>query len=251
MAELVIMPHADHPRYGEGDILCAFSDARIGEVHASHICHHDRHGFTSNGLREHDTLMERFDFLGYQYRYTRMSRTEIIRTDLRHPWKPDTWFGPTPNDAGEYIDVPQFIAARVRHASHRIFGNLGEEVWYGGQWTLKVEKIWAEIEERTEFRRIHHLRWPLGKLEFRNFLAITIDDAGDDLVEPLTRDPIEGEPADTPVVILPRAHAVDWRAFILPRIAFREQDILDRNVPIDIRDVLFERKTIVRLKGAP
>jgi len=246
MAELVILPESTHPRYEEGDILCAFSDARIGEVHASHICHPSTVGFNSDGLRERDTLLERFNILGYRYRFTRVTQTFLVRDDLRDPFAEVEVFGLRPNAKGESIDIEAYLKARMPNPNHQVFGVSGAEVWYGGQWILDVPKIWAEIESRTSFRRADFQKWPLTDYERRRFLGVTVADIDEAWLDPLRVD----ETAEGVVKL--RAHGVDWKNRILPHLGGRYslQDILDHTKEVEIRDLPFDARRLVRPKRA-
>lgn len=251
MAELVLQIETDHPSYDDGDVLCAFSDTRIGEVHASHICHPRKFPFTKDGLREPGTLLQDFQTNAYTHRFDRISKTEVLRTDLQTGAQ--DILGPKANDQGEAMDVAQFVANRVSHEAHTVFGVPGSEFWFGGNYTPHVNRMWARIEERTPLRREAHRLWPLTDTEKRRFLAVKLDD---DLTEQQTQTltkPLIGDNDEegNPIVLKRRAHRVPWRVVIAPavRTKFSLARLRDRNVIKDIREVAFTR-TITQRKAS-
>lgn len=255
MAELVLQIQENHPTYEEGDILCAFSDRRIGVVHASHICHPRQHGFTSDGLRARDTLLEVYQLKGYQYKFVRVSQTEVQRINLATLGM--DILGPTPNKAGEYIDVRLFLERRLKHPSHTVFGIPGAEIWYGGRWNPDVDNIWSEIEARTNKRRDDHRKWPLTDHERRVFLPIGTSDMPEqeasDLVEAIFDVDASGEirrdANGAPLILKARANQIP-RTLLMSRIGGRLSltQLRDKSLVKDLRDVMLDRAAMVRAK---
>lgn len=170
MAELMLKVDNNSLRWREGDIVEAFSDFRISRVYANMICHVRKSGFTFYGLRPVGSLSQVWLDNVYQYRFHRVSRTEVLRVHL------DTGerklFGRT------HIAVPQYIANRLRHSRHRIFGVPGAEFWHGGHKRYvehKLQRIWGAIEERTNYRQEDFTRWPMGRIEQHHFAWVSVE----------------------------------------------------------------------------
>ncbi len=130
--------------YEDGDIVDAFNRRRIRHVHAQHICH------VKHGRSE---LSEVYRAKTRQFLFQRVSKLEVVRTNLLT--LAGEILSDKPNASGEYIDVPLFIARRLKHPRHGIFGPPGVERWYGGTTTAThaiLDDVWAEIEGRTQYQ---------------------------------------------------------------------------------------------------
>ena len=124
-------------------------------------------GFNNDGLREVDSLPDIFQRLTYSHITARISKTEVLKRSLSDGT--ETIYGPST------IAVEQYIAARVKHHRHRIFGSRGAEYWYSGRTSNdKVEQIWDELESRAGLDRNKYKLWPLSPVEQRRFLPIGI-----------------------------------------------------------------------------
>ena len=68
--ELIVKIKSDgtNPRYQDGDVVEAMSLDRIYLAHAEMICHPNNFGFNTNGTRDLNTLLQKFqaDFYGKQ-----------------------------------------------------------------------------------------------------------------------------------------------------------------------------------------
>jgi hypothetical protein len=237
MAELVLAVR-DQTNYQSGDILCAFNERRIGCVHAEHICHPKKFGFSSSGLRQPVTLLERMLARSYQYKFQRVSRTEVERMDL------------ATLDVEVFSDktrprthVEQYVFERKRLERHLIFGTPGREYWFGGRYRPDVDAIWTEIEEHSPERRVDHQLWPLSEREKRAFLALRLSaDFDDEAAADMTAQEVDEEGN----VLRKRTRMVDWRALDLGVLA---RDIEDRTKPIDVRELVsLDRAVVVRQK---
>ena len=78
MAELAIKVGSG-ANYKDGDILCAFNSRRIRCTHAQHICHVKQAGGGIGGLRDNAHVARDWFEHTHQYRFERVSRTEIKR----------------------------------------------------------------------------------------------------------------------------------------------------------------------------
>jgi hypothetical protein len=189
MAEIALKVE-DSPVYKDGDVLCAFNRRRIRCAHAEHVVAPHKAGFNRDGLRPAASLAARALELTRQYKFQRVNRTTVRRTNLRTGSIEE--LSNRPNANGEYINVPMFIASHVKHERHGIFGIKGREFWYGGKtYTTHTELdlVWAEIENRTPHKEVDFDLWPAGRLDLMQYLFVAVDDDFDDnvaesLVEP-------------------------------------------------------------------
>jgi hypothetical protein len=243
MAEL-LLKIGDGANYEDGDILCAFNDRRIQLVHAEHICRVGKAG-TQNGnrLRPNDSLTRMFLEKTRQYRFERISRAEVKRVTIATGQQ--ATFGPMAAAGGEHMHVQEHVDRLLRHPRHAVFGEPGREIWYGGRTRHThdaLDAIWSEIEERTEYRRADHRRWPAGEQDLVSHLLITVDDFSDadaaELVAPL----------DAPGRKAKRRHWVSWQA--LQALEGQVPRIESRRARVDVRDVAcFQRASVVRQKS--
>lgn len=240
MPELVLKI-GDGANYEDGDVLAAFNRRRIRCCHAQMICWPRRNGAKLGGfLGSSEPLLEFMLAKRSRYKFERVSRTEMRRTD-QIAMKSEI-LSDTPNAKGERIDVELFVERRLHSRKLPLFGSEGREIWYGG-WTdssaATVEVLWDEIERVTAFRRTEHDRWPMGVEDLKVHFAIAVDEfddaAADSLVAPLTRNvtPTEENPDGIEVVKKRKQHIV-WGD--LPGLsAGTLSDIPDPSVSVDIR----------------
>ena len=153
----------------DGDVACAMSREQTQRVTARNICDHHKVEFLTSGLRSSDPLV--IGYLEQIYKY-RMSRDgdRAQRTNLQTGVV--DWIGSTPNEQGEHIYVAEFIQRRLRHVGHRIFGETGSEIWYGGgrkQPDIDWDAIWNNIETHSDYRRANFQDWEFSSLERCHF----------------------------------------------------------------------------------
>ena len=151
----------------DGDVVCAMSCEQTERTAARNIC--DHHGFhiLASGYRDADPLLVGFLGETNKYRFQRdgdrVERTEIATGAVDS-------LGPTPNDAGESIDVGQYIERRLRHSGHRIFLDAGRETWYGGtRKNIDWSEVWNNIETHSDYRRSSFQDWEFSALERQHF----------------------------------------------------------------------------------
>lgn len=179
MAELVLKVDPGSG-YEDGDVLCAFNRRRIRHCHAQHLTAPKLTGFTKEGLRPSGSLAFRAMELTREFKFERLSKYSIRRTNLRTREVEE--FSDKPNAKGEAIDVPMFLERRVKHQRHSIFGLAGKEVWFGGRTYAthaELDQVWQEIEARTPEREANHVLWPAGREEMKLHLFISVDDFDD------------------------------------------------------------------------
>jgi len=234
MAEL-LLKIKDTPTYDDGDIVCAFNDRRISQVHVQHICHPTTVGFNSDGMRDHDTLVEVFLANTYQFKFERVSKTEVKRYNLLTG--DVDLISDTPNADGEYMDVEMFIKRRRGHKRHLIFGSFGNEIWYGGRSDCSAEKldtVWADIEDRTDERKADHNLWPLTNLEKCHFLGLSVDAFDDDEAGVLTESEMDNNDPEKPVVIKKRKKVVVYKDMTVIS-AGTQGHIANPDILVDVR----------------
>ncbi len=238
MAEVVTkVGDSIHPLgYKDGDILCAFTDRHISCVHAQNICNSRHIGFKLNGLREIDSLTFKMFSEFCQYKFERISNKEVRRVNLftgqREIFSDQT---------DEYIDVDLFIQRRLKHSTHLIFGEVGNEMWFGGRSNFsqrRTNNLWQNISNRTGLIQAYHNLWPLGYQDIRDHFSLRInrdltDLEAQELVEPEFEDRlIDGRIQS--VMIKKRKSWLNRRD-ILAITDERDSKITDRNEPVDNR----------------
>lgn len=216
----VVVRVRDGGRTKDEDVIQHFRPAQILRAHAFRYCHHRYYGFTRDGLRQLGTLAERFQQMSYTYRFARVSPTEVLAQNLVTGDK--RVVGPTPqlgpNGRMEHIYVREYLARRVRHPLHRIFGWPGREVWYGGRTRNDLDTtlaIWDVIQDmRPDVRITDHLDWWPARGEIRGWLWLGVDaDIDTDL----------GQNIDSQ-----RVYRLPWREIVV----LSHRDILDRSLPV-------------------
>lgn len=225
MAELLIKVgdrSADPTDYKDGDILCAFNRRRIRCTHAQHICHINRAARNESGLIVGTEIARDFFETTHQYQWERVSANELRRTNL--VTGTEIVYGSTPVEDPDrpgrmiHCNVRSFLRRRRQRNNHYIFGEEGAEFFYGGRIDFsesKVESVWDAIESKTPFRRIDHDRWPMGNLDVRHHLPITVDEFDDVTAEELVASDVDETDPENPVIVAKRKNHVDWQNDLL------------------------------------
>lgn len=191
MAEIVLKVKSG-ANYVDGDILAAFNNRMIRCVHAQHICHVKNAGGGVGVHRNSAHVTKDFFENTHQYRFERISKTEVKRillSDLT-----EEVFDSTPrivDGQEQYTNVELFVRLRLRHARHTMFGTAGAETWYGGRKDFSdtaLDLVWNAIETKTSNREVDFKSWPCGANDCRSHLFIAVLDFNDvrarELVEP-------------------------------------------------------------------
>ncbi len=240
MAELAIKVgavSADLTHYQDGDILCAFNARFIRCVHAQHICHVKNAG-GGIGVHRMDAHVARDWFENtHQYRFERISRTEIRRVTL--VTLEEIVIDDTPKHIDgkrQHMDVELYIQRRLVHERHRIFGSSGAEVWYGGRIDVSdtnLTLVWNAIETKTAFREVDFPLWPAGGKDLISHLFVTVDDFDEREASSLVAPELDETDPDNPIILRKRERHIDWR----DKIPAREHaDIEDKTVSMDLRE---------------
>lgn len=253
MPELIIKTSTNgiDPAWQGDDIIHAMNDLRIHDVHAQHICHKNLIGFNGDGLRPANSLAEDYLSAVRQYKFERISQTELRRTNL-FTLSIDV-ISNTPNINGESIDVALYIRRRKQHAKHLIFGKPGTEYWYGGRTritTAKIDDVWTQIEAKTSNLKANFGKFPWGLNDQKDHLVITVDDFDNAVRAELESSvyDIPLTPDDGPVLLKRRKNQVDWKN--LPGLTQKIiDDVNNTGTKVDIRDTFsFTRSQIVVIK---
>lgn len=183
MAE-IILKIGSSQLWDDGDVVEAVNDKITSATHAEILADPRKEGFNSSGLRP-DGLGKTYLECVYQYKFERVSKTEVARTELDSSGltieNSTEVFGP------ESINVEEFVLRRYRNSNHKLFGTRGSEVWYGGATSSSQEvldSVWDNVEYYTEKSRNsdEFKYFPLGSIDKKHFLAVPMLDFEDDAI---------------------------------------------------------------------
>ena len=173
----LIVKTKSHPkaeRYQDGDIIETFTDLTISNRHVQTICHPKNFPLNTFGLRDRNTLLEKYMAAVSEFKFTRLNSNDVQRLNLITG--DVSVVNTTPNANNEYIYVDKFLGNRVKSPRHRIFGTShGNEVWYTGhrKFTHEVcDIVWNDVETHTDSLKSNHEHWPFTETEKRHFLAL-------------------------------------------------------------------------------
>ncbi len=251
MAELVLkIGSLPGCQYEDGDVVDAFNGRRIRCTHAQHYCHAKDAALNGGGLRRNDSLAFMFLEETSQYRLERVSFNEIKRIVIAT--SEEEILSDTPNEKVEYTNVAEFFRRRLLHPRHRVFGEPGREIYHGGRIDFSndaMSVVWTEIESRTAIREADHTLFPLGVLDKKDCLAISVDDFDDETLEDLKAPLQDQSSPEEPVVLKKRKHNVVWRNLLGLSLG-TQNDVLDPKKSVDIREAVeFVRNDILVVKS--
>ena len=173
--ELIVKVKSDgsNPYYQDGDVIEAMSLGRIHLAHAEMICHPDNFGFNTNGTRDLNTLLHKFQEATHTYKFERINSNDVKRTNLLTG--EEDILNTVPNAEGEAINAYKYISRRLKSPRHKIFGASGSEIWYGkmrNDAEVFVPVAWNHIETESDNLQNNHNSWPFTDLEKRHFICI-------------------------------------------------------------------------------
>ena len=173
--ELIVKVKSDgsNPYYQDGDVIEAMSLGRIHLAHAEMICHPDNFGFNTNGTRDLNTLLHKFQEATHTYKFERINSNDVKRTNLLTG--EEDILNTIPNAEGEAINAYKYISRRLKSPRHKIFGASGSEIWYGkmrNDAEVFVPVAWNHIETESDNLQNNHNSWPFTDLEKRHFICI-------------------------------------------------------------------------------
>ena len=173
----LIVKTKSHPkteRYQDGDIIETFTDVQIANCHAQIICHPRKFSMNTFGLRDRNTLLEKYTAAVSEFRFTRLNSNDVQRLNLI-TGEADI-ISSTANSKGEAMDVYQFLTRRLKSPRHKIFGTShGNEVWYTGNRKITrdvCDSCWNDIETHTDNLKVNHEHFPFSETEKRHFLPL-------------------------------------------------------------------------------
>lgn len=253
MAELAIKVGSNlgTQAYKDGDILCAFNSRRIRCTHAQHICDYRKIGRNGGGLIVSSSVAKDFFDHTHQYKFQRISKTEIKRITLSD--MSEEALSDKPNVKGEQIAVEEFIRRRKMRSDHYLFGNIGSEFWYGGRKDFsnaKMDLVWNAIETKTPLRESNHTLWPTGAQDLKVHLFLSVDDFDDSETENLVESEIDETDLDNPIIVKKRKRYVIWQDLFplnVPPI-ITEAHVTDKVRTVDVRPKPQSRTAIVKVK---
>jgi hypothetical protein len=205
------------PAYQDGDIVVALTDRRIGQVHLDHLCHVFNYGLNKDGWRPLDTLAQKYRESTHQFRFERLDEKTVLRTNILTGAKEE--FGEKNNKKKEHIYVTEYLARQLGHPGHCIFGDKGREVWYGGTIDTSVKTLdsfWPLVEDELHVKKADHILWPFSDHELKHFLALKVDDFGDDMAGKYVAPVYEARQDNLPLILLKkRQHSTAWKSLDL------------------------------------
>ncbi|MEM8973618.1 MAG: hypothetical protein AAGD43_16285 [Pseudomonadota bacterium] len=242
MADIVLKVGAASG-YEDCDVLCAFNDRRISQVHAEHIASpklrpdlNPRIGSADRGFIVRGTLAEVMCSQVFRYRFERQSKTAVKRIDLIT--KQEVIIDGTPriiDGKRQAMDVELFIKRRILKDNHGIFGNEANAVWYGKAripGKANLSDVWDRIEDEAKLMRSDHTLFPLTERERAVHLPIAFADFDDATASAHVSPLVDETDPDNPVTIKKRSKLIEY-----PKIfADRSEKITDKSLIEDLRD---------------
>jgi len=224
------------PAYQDGDIIAAFNSRRIRCVHAMHILDPRKAGGGLRAPRNARHISRDFYELTHQYRFERISNREARRVDLL------TGEEVVFNERLKIVkgenfamDVPLYIARRLDHPGHVVFGKPGSEIWYGGRKDFSnatLDLVWSTIQNKTQLKEEDFTQWPAGINDLKSHLFLSVDDFDDATSEDLVAPELDTSDPENPIVLRKRKNFVVWRNFVPSADVSR---VMDKSVAYDGR----------------
>jgi len=172
MAELILDVKTVPSKYEYGDIIHALNDRSILQSWTEQFCHVKKVGFNSDGLRLHGSLADYFQNTCYNFKFERINRTEIKKTNLK-------------THAVEIIEniyLDLYLQRRKQHSSHNIFGQNGLEYWYGGHvdYSQKnLDIVWEKIESDLQLAKSDYMMTQPNPRQLQKYLFLSVNDFSD------------------------------------------------------------------------
>ena len=256
--ELIIKTksHPKAERYQDGDIIETYTDLKILNTHAQIICHPRKFPMNTFGLRDRNTLLEKYTAAVSKFKFTRLNSNDVQKLNLITG--EEYIINTIPNDKKEAMDVYQFISRRVKSPRHRIFGtSQGNEVWYTGNRKIThdvCDACWNDIETHTDNLKTNHEHFPFSETDKRHFLPLNccgfnnnehceISDetccerqSGVLKEQVFEEDPVleDGEPNNEIIIVAKRKWQVPYWDLI-SELGINVDDVRNRNKELDAR----------------
>ena len=261
--ELIVKVKSDgsNPYYQDGDVIEAMSLGRIHLAHAEMICHPDNFGFNTNGTRDLNTLLHKFQEATHTYKFERINSNDVKRTNLLTG--EEDILNTIPNAEGEAINAYKYISRRLKSPRHKIFGASGSEIWYAkmrNDAEVFVPVAWNHIETESDNLQNNHNSWPFTDLEKRHFICINtsgrsytgdsftrVELSGGTVTErvlPATEDIPEDAPDDYEVVTLAKRQWFVPYWDLSSQLGHSIDDLRNKDLECDCRKPMNEREHI-------
>lgn len=232
--------------YEDGDVIETLNDRHISQMWVDFLTNIKHDVFTPEGLRRLGTIYELGLDLRCQYKFERISSTQVRRTDrISDTVVVYDWF---PNAQGEYINVEEHVRYLLsRKKRHKVFGTLGAEVWYGGRTintAATLDSVWSILESMSKHRKADYQLAPRGRQELKSHYVVSIDDF-DDATESTYN---TGEYDALGNLLTKSKYGVNWRQLhgMTPR---KMEKIMDKRTRVDDRGAeQYQHAAIIRLK---
>jgi hypothetical protein len=175
----------------------------------------------------------------HQYRFERVSRTGIKRITLADLSEVLIDGSPKLIDGKmQHMAVPLYVARRLVHERHKMFGTMGAEVWYGGRTDVsdaKLSLVWNAIETKTAFREVNFPLWPAGTKDLISHLFVTVDDFDEAEANDLVSPELDLTDPDNPITVKKRQRHIDWKSAIDSK---EHTAIEDKGLSVDLRETM-------------
>ena len=256
-----VKSYGSNPYYQDGDVIEAMSLGRIHLAHAEMICHPDNFGFNTNGTRDLNTLLHKFQEATHTYKFERINSNDVKRTNLLTG--EEDILNTIPNAEGEAINAYKYISRRLKSPRHKIFGASGSEIWYGkmrNDAEVFVPVAWNHIETESDNLQNNHNSWPFTDLEKRHFICINtsgrsytgdsftrVELSGGTVTErvlPATEDIPEDAPDDYEVVTLAKRQWFVPYWDLSSQLGHSIDDLRNKDLECDCRKPMNEREHI-------
>jgi len=241
------------PAPQNGDIIYAFNNRRILQIHAYVICWPRVNGLKVGGYitgQPFAPLLEKYLAHIHPWKFIRTGMTHAKAIALRD--MPDKGILKGQEvDASKTADINNYVFRRRVKGKQPLFGTNGREIWYGGRSDLSVaciNKIWDDIENDTPKVRVDHMRMPLDNTTRNCHLWIPVPDFTDD--ERHSYEEAVHDNTDPKNLVLKkhRKRKIDWEN--LPRLSGDTiTKIKNPDIPMDMRVFAdWDVKAIVEVK---
>ena len=236
MAEIILKVGTvgPDPLYQDGDVIDAFNNRRIKQIHAEVVCSYANPPRNRDGNGVEASLSDFMHTKVFTHRFDPISSSQAMRTRL-------------------FDGFQDRVSLKEAHVNkHTIkFGLEPNVYWYGGQQLftdVALDLVWDEIEAKTPLLRSNFTLAPLGTQDLKSHLALSVDDFDEtkrmNLVSPRYDDDTDVNPEAN--MIKKRDNQVLWRVL---NLGVPISDIDDKEKSVDVRKaVTFQRAIIVRRK---
>ena len=169
--------------YHDQDASIVYNGRDISEHHIKRILDHRSDAAARSSVTNLlvlGTHFEDFFIQTHENRFRRVGFDACERFNLRT--REAKIVTSIPDTDGEFMKVSEYVNKRRRRKDHRLFGDNGSEVWYGGHQDFSnavLNRLWGIIQGSTSERRIDNEFYPYSINEFRKNLILPFEDMTD------------------------------------------------------------------------